>query len=294
MKILILVLSSDTYPSKRNKRAIKETWAKNRQEGVRIIFYSAGSDNKLIGNELTVKSGLNTSDIGYKTIKAFEWCKENLEFDFIFRTNTSSYIDIENLVNYINLLQSAEEYIYHGLIASLPKNENREKIDFVSGAGILFNKNVIELLVKNKDNINFDEWDDVALALFLKKYNIYPTEGKRFDIKGNIFKLKIDKSFYHFRCRIDNYYNYPRFLEYYVIHELHNKLKDIETRNFVKALYSFMFEISKILYIQQPFWKLYGVFKKVIKLFLPKKIFKFLKNFFEKNDESIKLRYLKK
>lgn len=294
MKTLILVLSSSTYPSARNKRAIKETWAKNVHEGVEVIFYSAGKNEKFNGDELIVECGEDTSDIGFKTIKAFEWCTKNLDFDFIFRTNTSSYIEVKNLVNHISTLKPEIEHLYQGFKASLPKNENRNKIDFVSGAGILFSKSVIELLVKNKNEINYDEWDDVAFALFLKKHNIYPREGNRFDIKGNIFKLNIDKSFYHFRCRIDNHYNYPRFFEYYVIHELHNRIIGVKTNKLFKSLLSFLFEISKKFYVQQPFWKVYEILKKLIKIFLPKVAIKILKNVFKKIDESIKLRYLKK
>ena len=49
---------------------------------------------------------------------------------------------------------------------SLPKNEFRKKIDFISGAGILFNKNTINLILKNKDEFDKNEIHN-KLALLL-------------------------------------------------------------------------------------------------------------------------------
>ena len=49
----------------------------------------------------------------------------------------------------------------------------------------------------------------------MMEIGIDPVKGKRFDINGNIFKEKIELNHYHYRCRIDNHYGYPRFLEAY-------------------------------------------------------------------------------
>ena len=42
LKILILVLSSKTYPSSRNKKAIKKTWGSNLKDNFEIMFYESG------------------------------------------------------------------------------------------------------------------------------------------------------------------------------------------------------------------------------------------------------------
>ena len=53
-KILILVLASNTYPSRRNEKAIKKTWAKKNIENINIIFYKSGKYNSFKNNELTI------------------------------------------------------------------------------------------------------------------------------------------------------------------------------------------------------------------------------------------------
>jgi len=291
-KILILVLASNTYPSRRNEKAIKKTWAKKNIENINIIFYKSGKYNSFKNNELTVVAGKKTTDIGLKTIKAFEWAKKNVEFDYLFRTNTSSYVNIYELQKKIKLLNNDKKFIYSGIKMSLPENESRKKIDFISGAGILFNKNTIDLILRNKDEFDTNEWDDVALGKLLQNHKVTPTSGTRFDIKGNITKQKLSENYYHYRCRIDNHYGYPRFLEKFVIIFLHKRLNSKKT-NQNKFVLNLFFEISKFFYIQAPFWKIYTLSKTLLKKILPENLYKNIKTVLKKMDHKIKTRYLK-
>ncbi len=290
-KILILVLASNTYPSRRNEKVIKKTWAIKDTANTNIIFYKSGKHISFKNNDLTVVAGKKTTDIGLKTIKAFEWASKNIEFDYIFRTNTSSYVNISELQKKIKTLNN-KNYIYSGIKMSLPKNEFRKKIDFISGAGILFNKNTINLILKNKDEFDKNEMDDVALGKLLQNHEVVPTSGSRFDIKGNITKQELSDKYYHYRCRIDNHYGYPRFLEKFVINFLHKRLnnKNINRNKFFLNLF---FELSKFFYIQAPFWKIYTTSKKILKKILPKNFYKNIKTLLKKLDHRIKLRYLK-
>ncbi len=291
-KILILVLASNTYPSLRNEKAIKKTWAKKDTENINIIFYKSGKHTSFKNNDLTVVAGGKTTDIGLKTIKAFEWAGKNMEFDYIFRTNTSSYVNIPELQKNIKTLDDDKNYIYSGIKMFLPKNEFRKKIDFISGAGILFNKNTINLILRNKDEFDRNEMDDVALGKLLQNHKVVPTSGTRFDIKGNITKQELSDNYYHYRCRIDNHYGYPRFLEKFVIVFLHNRFNNKNT-NRNKFLLNLFFELSKLFYIQAPFWKIYTFSKKILKKILPKNFYNNIKTLLQKLDHRIKLRYLK-
>ena len=82
MKVLVLILSSDTYPSKRNKNIINETWVKSNSENTKIYFYEAGQKTHLVNNTLYVEDSGTAQDIGKKTIAAIDWAYKNLEFDF--------------------------------------------------------------------------------------------------------------------------------------------------------------------------------------------------------------------
>jgi len=295
-KILILVLASNTYPSLRNEKAIKKTWAKQNHKNIDIVFYKSGNKNKFKNNNLTVLSGKKTSDIGHKTLRAFEWAIKNADYEYIFRTNTSSYINILELQKYIKNLDKSQKFIYNGVIMSLPKNNIRNKVDFVSGAGILFNRNSIELLLSKESDFNLQDWDDVAIGRLFQDNNIKPSSGYRFDIEGNIFKQKIENRHYHYRCRIDNHYGYPRFLEKNVIFFLHDRLTN---KNYVESnvkilLYKILFELSRITYIQSQIWNLYNTSKTILKKSLPNSVYINLKKYLKIVDMNIKLRYLKK
>ena len=94
----------------------------------------------------------------------------NLDFDYLFRTNTSSYINIEVLQKYISDLNLNEEnYLYSGIPINLIKSTTNEEIKFVSGAGILFNRNTLELLVSEEAFFDHDEWEDVGIGKLLNK-----------------------------------------------------------------------------------------------------------------------------
>ena len=277
MKILILVLSSNTYPSKRNKSIQKKTWAKNLPKNIKVVFYSSGAENKYSDGELVVEASSSSYDIGYKNFKAFEWVLKNFEFDYLYRTNTSSFLNLSNLEKHIQKIQNTRsDLLYNGKILNLTKSDSNKKIKFVSGSGILFSKKSIELLTKHQQSFNHNEWEDVAIGLLGEELKIVPTEGSRFDIEGNIFKQSTPLDEYHYRCRIDNHYGYPRFLETKVMKELNRRhLKNQEYNK--KFFLSIYFEFCKFFYIENFTWKFVNKIKRFVKLLLPKKIYIYLK-----------------
>jgi len=277
MKILILVLSSKTYPSKRNKNIQKKTWAKNLPKNIKVVFYSSGAKTTFSRDELVVEASSSSYDIGYKNFKAFEWVLKNFEFDYLYRTNTSSFLNLSNLEKHIQNIQNAKsDLLYNGKILNLTKSDTNKKIKFVSGSGILFSKKSIELLTNNQEALNHNEWEDVAIGLLGEELKIVPTEGSRFDIEGNIFNQITPLNQYHYRCRIDNHYGYPRFLETIVMRELNRRHLENKEYN-KKFLLSIYFEICKFFYIENLTWKLVYKLKQFLNLFLPKKIYKILK-----------------
>jgi hypothetical protein len=219
---------------------------------------------------------------------------QNLEFDYLFRTNTSSYINIEVLQKYISQISHDEKkYLYSGIPINLIKSTTNEEIKFVSGAGILFNRNTLELLVREEAFFDHDEWEDVGIGKLLNKSKIYPTKGFREDIKGNIFKERVKLNAYHYRCRVDNHYGYPRFLETLVMKELDYRIKNQEGER-RKVFYIYLFEFCKLVYLQNLTWNLYKFLKFCIKITLPKKIFESLKKIMSNHLKKFQLRYFKK
>jgi Galactosyltransferase len=101
-------------------------------------------------------------NITHKTIDAISICNEKYTYDFIFRTNMSSFLHINNLIKKIEPIPKTE--IYSGIIGKLHNNS------FCSGAGYLISRDVTEYLLSNKDKINHKIIDDVAVGIVLHKY----------------------------------------------------------------------------------------------------------------------------
>ena len=111
MKLVVLVLDSYTPNSIRNSAIQKQTWVKDFEDSCDVLFYKAGKENKKLGYDLILDCSDTYSAMGVKTIKAFEWVHSNLDYDYIFRTNTSSYVDFRNLMKYLSKI-SKEERLY--------------------------------------------------------------------------------------------------------------------------------------------------------------------------------------
>ena len=84
MKLLILILSSKTYPSSRNKKAIKKTWIRNNPKNSTVLFYESGQIQTKIEDTLYVEVDSTTKNLGYKFLLGIEWCLKNIDFDIFF------------------------------------------------------------------------------------------------------------------------------------------------------------------------------------------------------------------
>ena len=153
-KIIVLVLASDTYPSKRNSKAQRNTCFSQQENNCKVYFYKADSRNVFKKDELIFNVSSSEQDIGYKNFEAFKWVLENEEFDYLYRTNTSSYVNLKKLRSYIQTKSNKNKYLYEGVDIILPDKIQNKEIHFVSGAGILFNRDTIQLIVENFEKLD--------------------------------------------------------------------------------------------------------------------------------------------
>ena len=294
INLKILILSSNPYPSLRNSNVQKKVFSENEYTN-NVLWYKGGSKEQLgnknanlIGNDLYINASDDALGMGDKTIKSFEWMLENTDFEYLFRTNTSSYFSYNNLVNYIKKHFEGMEHIYAGKIHTT-NDSSGKPVDFASGSGYILNRNTVKKIVENQNLWEHEYWDDVSLGLLLRKLNLNPVDARRFDIEGNPYKQEIDIEQYHYRCRIDNHYGYPRLLETFVLSylsKLHNRKK---INKLLMYFYSSIFEVFSFFYISQFGWKVFIQIRKVLKFLLPKKVFSLLKRLLHKTIYNFKL-----
>jgi hypothetical protein len=277
LKILILVLSSKTYPSSRNKKAIKKTWGSNLKDNFEIMFYESGETEKIIDNTLFVETDTSSKNLGYKLLLALDWCTKNTDYDFIFRTNTSSFVNTIELENFITNNLINKDYVYCGMPLVRDYKDSDKKINFLSGAGIILNKKTTQLILDKRKNWDHSEWEDVSLGKLLSENGVSFTEGRRQDIQYNFYNNIIDKTNYHYRCRLDNHYGYPRLLEKFVFADLNKILKTGNLNKLEIFVKKNLFYFLKIFRVDSPRFKIYRFLKFLIKVILPKQIFEYLK-----------------
>ena len=104
------------------------------------------------------------STIGVRTLRAFESALELLEWDYLWRANVSNYVNTQVLYRLIQDLPCTK--FAGGVI-----NENRNT-EFLSGAGYLLSRDVVEEIIKMRNDWNHSLPDDVALGLLLAQINV--------------------------------------------------------------------------------------------------------------------------
>jgi hypothetical protein len=201
MKCLISILSHIEEPYISLENSIRKTWLENIKNDY-FFYYGCNRDTYKKDDKLFLNIGdkkETLENIGYKTIEMFKYSLENYDYDFIFRTNSSSYIRIDKLNEY--LLDKQKSNFCSAIIGT-----HKGDIKFLSGAGYFLSRDVVEYVVENSHNWNHDYIDDVALSIILKNYDFIPS--KRYDLhEGNYFLINEDLSIhnnFHFRCKCNN------------------------------------------------------------------------------------------
>lgn len=245
--ILIVVLAGNTTLSNRNLKAQKLTWMQKMEKGVKILTLSGGDKLSYDGTHLTVVSNDNYSDISFKTLKSFEWISENIEFNYLFRTNTSSYIDTKNLRQFCK--SNNKEFLYRGKKVSNYFDDTH--ISYVSGAEILLSNNVFQLLVENKEHWNTNLIDDVSIGKILQNLNIPIEESKSIIFNNSFFRINSFNHEYHFRCRVDSPYYFPRFLDSTLLKYIHKELNKDKILFLKRLSYFLYFNMCRIFAFQK-------------------------------------------
>lgn len=286
LKIATLIISSNTYPAIRNSKTQKKLFFEQNFDRDLTFWYKSGKKSELKNKEFKLKDNfllINTDDssinMGLKTILAFEWLLENREFEFLIRPTPSSYINFLNMQTFIMENLTNIEYVYSGKIQST-NDKYKNKINFVSGSTLILNKKTVQLIVDNKHEWDHDYWDDVALYILLNKLGITYQEGDRFDVAGSPFIQQIPTNFYQYRCRADNHYNYPRFLESLTLINVHKLVTGKKMNPATIFINKFYYWVSKKLYIYQFGWKVYLNLRKILKIILPSFLYNLIKNKF--------------
>lgn len=147
------------------------TWDSVEVEGVETIYYCGAPVKENTNKIIYFPIREDYANLGHKFLEALHWAKENKEFDYIARVNSSCYVDKKELIKHV---QDLKEDAY-GLI--VPASEHEPKWIWGGGQFIL-SKKVVDLILENKDKFNHSLMDDMAISRMLDYLGINYTEGK--------------------------------------------------------------------------------------------------------------------
>lgn len=128
-----------------------------------------------------------------KIINCFEQTMYD-DYDYLFHTNSSSYIDKELLYKWLE--NKPRKRFYSGLIGS------HNGINFASGCGFTLSKDLVELSLINRNKWENTPIFDVDLGKTMLELNIPIYPAPRQDFYTLIHdKHSIPTDFFHYRCK---------------------------------------------------------------------------------------------
>lgn len=180
-----------------------------------------------------------------KTVFSFKLLRD--KYDIFFRTNLSSMIIVNNILDYINNNNICYSgfYVWGNALRSnlicrnlVGKNSSIKDISdlqeypgntFISGSGYFLNSTEVDDIVKNEEKIRYDIIDDVSIGLMIEKHKCidikYHLKVRENDTVNDII-LWINKHITEkgFHIRTENFSN-DKVLELYNVLKKTDKLK---------------------------------------------------------------------
>ena len=201
-----------TAASRRAGLAKLRTWIL-RSAGLR---YAINSRVLEVGDRLHIDAPEAYVTIGVKTHAAMRYVFEHHHFDFLFRTNTSSYVNLGRLAELVTQLPRA------GIYAGVPMATRSGEI-FLSGAGILMSHDVVGKVALDT-NLDFSAPDDVAIARSATLSGVAMTRLGRIDLESldQIDQITPEelRTAFHYRCKVRG----DRSQDIVLMRKLHDRL----------------------------------------------------------------------
>lgn len=132
------------------------------------------------GQTLTVRTPEAYLFMGFKHLAAYQYALEN-NFDFLVATNSSSFLNVPLIEDFLEELRNNGEPFYGG--RPLPHNNPRG----ASGSFYILDRLALKCIYENRREWNHSKLDDIALRFLANNYNL------EFQELTSIFALSPDE-----------------------------------------------------------------------------------------------------
>ena len=200
MNIIILIIASDNTDNYIEMQNIWRKYMNKCNPNIKSFFIKNDptlNEEIICNNDIIyIKENENyIPGILSKTIKSIQYCLNNFEFDYIYRTNLSSFLNLYKMNDFIktnNILN------YGGVIGDW------NGIKYASGSGFFLSKEACLYLCQNNNLLDYNMYDDISIGFFLsKKYNIFFIDRCNINSLDND-KFIINNNIFHYRCKCDD------------------------------------------------------------------------------------------
>lgn len=185
--LLFLIIASRDIVHEQDMASQKATFATNGE--FNKFFFLRGSVQKMVQKneqDLYVNCHDSYQNILQKTILGFQEILRKEQFDFLIRSNVSTYFDLISFQKKLINIEPSKDPLVLGFREIAKNSEGLEEV-FISGNSFILNKAAVELLAE----VNWEKYrsipDDIALSREIVRYGIRTISLRR----GNLHKSKI-------------------------------------------------------------------------------------------------------
>lgn len=235
-KSIILCMSCNNQRYIDEETIIRKTWGKDilagKYNNIDLYFYRGGANENYLDKEnhiIYLKSPDDLFGTYEKTIDAFKWLIENnKEFDYIIRTNTSTYVNVKAIEQFSSMDDIKDDVAFG---PNLIINNSNNRIPFLGGYFLIFPKKIVNVLINNNiEGIGIDDADFGKSLFYEYRGNYLEQHVMEVDIIADIKKpyFKDLNKAYCVRVKDkDNYEN--NIINMIGLHIIYNTL-NIETK----------------------------------------------------------------
>jgi hypothetical protein len=223
MKCCVLITSYRNQLYDDIKDQIRNSWALDlKQQGIDYYFYEGGWDVNAIEGDIIKTNCIDEEKFSFKKFIVTNTIlkDQKLEYTFVYKTILSTYIDVSNLIKYIEynrineisyvgtyyrVYLLAELLLKFELLKKFASSLNRgEKIQYHHGSGVFIGITLIDQMIKNYLPLEQSFLkDDVFIGLLLQHEKKQNAQYLRMNISAdgshkllkNQFQFQIEKNF---------------------------------------------------------------------------------------------------
>lgn len=200
-----MVLAADVPPHDVMAQEIKATWGAFKSDKFRTIYYwgqmkgekELRKEPLMKGDDLYLGIKETIYAVTHKTLEAYKYVIDKLDFDYVFRCCSGCYVVPKLLLDFVAPKPREKEWC--GITDTTSFSH-----PFVSGSGMLLSRDLVQMIVDNYKKIMAGPYpqfmDDVNVAWLLTQNGIQPDQkARRVDDKTNLVPGCYH---YHFRTNL--------------------------------------------------------------------------------------------